>query len=617
MATAAPGSGLTPVPVPGTAPSDRPAAGPENEAAGGSRPVSGKNPQAGPTFTQTDGVWQVNTSMTVLRNTVTDADGDKVNLTFEVWTTEAAGKPKDRVKLTDDNEYGVLVSDYVASGKTAQVTVPSGKLKPGAIYIFRTSAYDGSLYETAWSPWAKFKVRDRVVDIKLPAPDMDAPTLDQDAYQQPQKINQPIVTTPPFTLDRDGRKQPGCDGTTEQICLSIVPDANIKAPKKRTRSPDLVDWCPDNPPGSYIKRYEACINLGVKAEAVKVIDNKPVVLHATWNVLQQYKLSPDSGIIREKMSLVPVDPVDPFFAVNLGVDFVCLADCESRSGSADWEGLRVWLPGDMHTAEGIVSHTWRNADQEGLSSFINLEPNTTRTRETGEQKSQNWMAVDATIRCDTISSAKAGCVFPRYTPTWTFNTKKFPVATAHAWLIRDKLPSHPGSKQHNKPMLFLPTPKPGDTTSPNPADNRKVICPSGWARKHGHPDTTPLTDTDVPSCDEYAFAASYNSAGMPSSKGGLNPVSSGDQCLQTYATRIKTDEWHLYDDERKPAPTFKEVCGRSSMSNWMNTQSMQAFSGGFSQKYRLMIRDEYWVSTPGFEHCDATAATVSCTVPKP
>ncbi|TYC15830.1 hypothetical protein [Actinomadura syzygii] len=577
-------------------------------------------------------MWQVNTSMAVLRNTVTDADGDKSTLSFEVWTLDADGKPKDRVKLTDDNPYGVLVSDFVASGKTASVTVDTGRLKPGVTYVFRTSAFDGSLYETSWSPWAKFKIRNRVVDIKLPAPKQDEPTLDQDAFQQPQKIAQPVETSDhgvavrPGTQGRNGRAGSSCADILKradgQICWRIVPDDGKRAPKKRSKtsaaSPDLVDWCDDNPAGSYIKRYEACINLGVVAEAVKVIDNKPVTLYAKWNVQQQYQLSNNTGDIREKMSLVPTDPVDPFFAVTLDVDFKCLVFCTSGSGSPEWDGLRLWLPGDLHTAEGTTSHTWEGGKEEGeRSPFINLEPTITQTRETGNQEKRSWMAVEAAIRCDTLSKPQPGCVFPGYTPTWTFNTKKFPVAAAHAWLIKSKLPNHPGSREHGKPMFFLPKPKPDDTTGRDPDDNRKVICPSGWARKNGHPETTPVKDGDVPSCDEFAFAASYNSGGMPTSDGGLNQVSSGDQCLQTYGTRIGADDWHLYDDERKPAPTFTEVCGRSAMSNWMNTQSMQSFASTFSQKYRLLNYDKYWVSTPGFEHCDATVATVRCTVPKP
>ncbi|MDA5139888.1 hypothetical protein PEM37_00065 [Streptomyces sp. AD681] len=94
----------------------------------------------------------------VLRNTVTDAGGDKSTLTFEVWTVKADGTPATKVKLTDDNPYGVKVSPYVASGSLASVKIDYGVLKPRTQYMFHTNAFDGSLYETTWSPWTKFSI---------------------------------------------------------------------------------------------------------------------------------------------------------------------------------------------------------------------------------------------------------------------------------------------------------------------------------------------------------------------------------------------------------------------------------------------------------------------------
>ncbi|MEZ3183175.1 hypothetical protein KYY02_32300 [Streptomyces pimonensis] len=75
----------------------------------------------------------------------------------------------------------------------------------------------------------------------------------------------------------------------------------------------------------------------------------------------------------------------------------------------------------------------------------------------------------------------------------------------------------------------------------------------------------------------------------------------------------------MYDDIRSAALTWKEVCGRSAMSNYQNTQSMQPFSGTFpsASKYRPLGKDEHWVAFPELAHCDAPKVTVSCTVPKP
>ncbi|MEU7152995.1 hypothetical protein AB0B15_34005 [Streptomyces sp. NPDC045456] len=204
-------------------------------------------------------------------------------------------------------------------------------------------------------------------------------------------------------------------------------------------------------------------------------------------------------------------------------------------------------------------------------------------------------------------------MFSAYKPTWVMNFAKTPAAVAHAWLIQSKLPNHPGSKAADKPVKYLPA------SARDSNLNREVICPNSWAKNYGNPDTTPIDTSDTVSCDEFAYAASYNSGGMPASLGGMNEVDTGNDCVQTYASRVATGDWRLYDDTRTAAPTWKEVCGRSSMSNYQNTQSMQPFSGTFSapSKYRLLDRDQYWVAFPEFAHCDASKAAVSYTVPKP
>uniref|UniRef100_A0AAU2VCY5 TNT domain-containing protein n=1 Tax=Streptomyces sp. NBC_00003 TaxID=2903608 RepID=A0AAU2VCY5_9ACTN len=127
-------------------------------AAANRAPNTPKAPEVGPPFQQTSGVWQTNTLTPTLRNTVVDPDGNKTTSTFEVWTVKADGTAGSKVNLTDDNKYDVLVSGYVASGTPASVNIPKGKLNDGWTYMVRSSAYDGSAYETDWSPWAKFKI---------------------------------------------------------------------------------------------------------------------------------------------------------------------------------------------------------------------------------------------------------------------------------------------------------------------------------------------------------------------------------------------------------------------------------------------------------------------------
>ncbi|MFI6689873.1 TNT domain-containing protein [Streptomyces sp. NPDC050485] len=134
-------------------------------------PNTPKGPEVGPPFKQTAGIWQTDTTAPTLRNTVVDPDGDKTTSTFEVWNADKNGNAASKVNLTDANKWGVLVSGYTASGTPTNVNVPAGKLKDGQTYLVRSSAYDGSAYETDWSPWSKFTVGVPVVPPVPPTGD--------------------------------------------------------------------------------------------------------------------------------------------------------------------------------------------------------------------------------------------------------------------------------------------------------------------------------------------------------------------------------------------------------------------------------------------------------------
>ncbi|UQA93743.1 hypothetical protein [Streptomyces halobius] len=621
------------------APSSRPAAGPEAlTRANNHRPVSGKDLEAGPTFTKDSaGVWQANRTTVTLRNTVTDADDDAANLTFEVYTTDADGNPKDQVHLTDPDTgqpaaYGVVVSDFVTSGGRASVTLRYGDLKTNTTYAFRTSAYDGGLYETSWSSWAKFHTRGRAVSITLPEPKKDAPAVNQDDHQEPKKIAKPIMTPVDPTEPPTGRSAE--DGwncgklnkkTGIQPCSRLIPDTSKKTRDALTKEananlPHLVDWCANY--NSDIKRYGACIG-GFTYEYVGIVikDGKPTgeTLNASWAVGQEVKLAGNSATFTQQLILVPT-AIDPKFgSVTLNVEFDCLLGDRCSNGPQSWNGALEWSGADpfSHTAIGEIDHTWnavRNADTLDLSTKI------TAYSPVANPAATRWQANDAQIRCDKISSTTPGCTFYKYIPTWVMNFDKTPPAVAHAWLIQAKLPNHPGSKAAKRPLFYLPAAS-KNAPGRDPDDNRKVICPDGWAATYGNPDATTVPEIspgDKASCDEFAYASTYNSGGMPAGIGGMNEVDTGNDCVQTYATRVKQGEWHLYDDVREAAPTWTEVCGRSAMSGWINSTSMGgAFSSGFANKYRMLDKDPYWVNFPQFAHCDASKATVACTVPKP
>ncbi|MET9862188.1 hypothetical protein ABZY93_23315 [Streptomyces smyrnaeus] len=583
-----------------------------------------------------------------LSNTVTDPDGDDANLTFQVYTVDSQGKPKDQVDL--GGEYGVVVSDFVASGKRAKAPVPYGKLDPGTTYVFRSSAYDGGLYETDWSSWKKFTIRNRAVDIKLPEPNPDAPKVDLDHYQKPQtaRRNIPEPTPPlrsqnalPAPLGEDCKSIGGgkihCMTVGKPGDLTKKQQAQVDKRVSARAGDDLVGWCDGLTGKDFIKRTEACLKKAPPIESTfyrTINGNVTKVGSATFASQIQMKLDPASTSFQQRFWLVPVEfkhyagPKE-WGPLTMRPEFTCTPQC--TTSSPEWSGSKTWTTtgSDMHTSYVTYTHKALGTDTNDVASVQmrwdigGWVPESTVKWD----MTLGTSTPDIDVRCDKVAApTKPGCVFSEYKPTWVMNFKKYPAAVAHAWLIQSKLPNHPGSKTADKPMKYLPQAS-KNAHNRNPRDNGDVICPKdsdgkSWARVHGNPDTTLLPEIkpkDVPSCDEFAYAATYNSGGMPASMGGLNEVSSGDECVQSYATRAKQGEWHLYDDTRQAAPTWKEVCGRSAMSSWLNSGSMAGFPGNFAAagKYHLLDEDEYWVSFPEFGHCAAGKATVKCTVPKP
>ncbi|MGW1770066.1 DNRLRE domain-containing protein, partial [Streptomyces sp. NPDC002073] len=111
------------------------------------RPKTGTKQEAGPPFFSYSGSYVVNTTTPTLRDTFVDANGDKVDGTFQIFDS-----------VTDTQVGNVLVSPFVPSGQVASVTVPAGVLTNGKTYKFRTNSYDGTHYNLGWSAWKTFTV---------------------------------------------------------------------------------------------------------------------------------------------------------------------------------------------------------------------------------------------------------------------------------------------------------------------------------------------------------------------------------------------------------------------------------------------------------------------------
>ncbi|MFF5090418.1 DNRLRE domain-containing protein [Streptomyces niveus] len=179
------------------------------------RPSDGTDQQAGAPFKSYAGVWGVNTLTPTLRDKFTDADGDKVNGTFQVYDA-ATNTP-----ITTPAGEGLLVSDFVNPGEWATVQVPAGQLVDGKTYKFRTNAYDGTHYNLNFSPWREFVVETAAAGQPTSLQPGDSYTItDRKIISDPAKVQEVFA--------RDGNLE----------ALGLKPNRGPSAPAaKNTRAP--------------------------------------------------------------------------------------------------------------------------------------------------------------------------------------------------------------------------------------------------------------------------------------------------------------------------------------------------------------------------------------------
>lgn len=456
------------------------------------------------------------------------------------------------------------------------------------------------------------------VDLKLPDADATNPNPDQ-VNQVPRELVTPPLATNTGSAARATAKAettshcgPEQDG--RQVCwgpaLSEYP-----AGTERELSPRyLGDWCDDYALVARATRFTECENRVVPAYLR--VDGQT---RATATFRFQREIALDGvNSFTEHLTIKPLSiPLD-FARIQLGIyKHLCASPCRPvEADPSAWHGAPDWGPGDTHEASITTGYLWDDSVADKSYTFkpdvqINaiLDPadGSINIQTVGYQWSLDNPSDLDQVRCDTVFSTTGGCVFVNYAPTYTFNAGRYPQAAAHAWLLQHKAPNHPGLRSANKPLYYLPGGK-----SDEDDENRDVICDEkGWAATNG--DSSALNSaTDRLNCDEFAFNATYNSGGLAASSGGLNPVYSGSECLQTYATKAGDGAIHLYNIGGY-APLWTEVCGRSSISGQQNSGSMSQF-GGFIKNMRLMGKDAYWLDTGLSGQCTEGVRSVKCTM---
>ncbi|WP_436995085.1 DNRLRE domain-containing protein [Streptomyces sp. enrichment culture] len=218
------------------------------------RPRTGTKQEAGPPYFSYSGAYTVNTTTPTLRDTFVDADGDKVNGTFQIY--DAA---------TNTQVGDVIVSKYVPSGQVASVTVPAGVLANGKTYKFRTSPYDGAHYNTGWSAWKTF-----TVDTTAPSAPTKITSTDYPSGSWVKGAGQAgtFTVTPPagsdhnwleWTLDGVTWTKVATGGSSANKALSITPPKDgthtlqVRAVDKADNKSDAIEYTFHAGPGGFLQ----------------------------------------------------------------------------------------------------------------------------------------------------------------------------------------------------------------------------------------------------------------------------------------------------------------------------------------------------------------------------
>ncbi|MFB7323415.1 DNRLRE domain-containing protein [Streptomyces sp. NPDC056190] len=218
------------------------------------RPRTGTKQEAGPPYFSYSGDYVVNTTTPTLRDTFVDADGDKVNGTFQIFDS-----------ATNAQVGNVLVSKYVPSGQVASVTVPAGVLADGKTYKFRTSPYDGTHYNLGWSAWKTF-----TVDTKAPSAPTKIVSTDYPSDKWVKGAGQAgtFTVTPPaggdhnwleWSLDGVSWTKVTTGGSSANKAISIAPPKDgthtlqVRAVDKADNKSEAAEYTFHAGPGGFVE----------------------------------------------------------------------------------------------------------------------------------------------------------------------------------------------------------------------------------------------------------------------------------------------------------------------------------------------------------------------------
>jgi hypothetical protein len=274
-------------------------------------------------------------------------------------------------------------------------------------------------------------------------------------------------------------------------------------------------------------------------------------------------------------------------------DTVALAEYEGETAPIEVDLIPSC--GSPCHAAGHFSGTLKTGLFGGVSyadSVGSGSSDTTRTDYLLDYDAPGWIPLTVVAwtspieyRCDNqmVGLAKAGCVFPTYTPLFVISTADYGAAAQFIAWAQVNMNAHWGWYGHGKPLTRL-----AGQTAAN--ENRKVICGRQWtAYPAWTADGGKVRQSD--SCDEFPFAASNESGG--------GSVANGAACVQLRAVNTNdkggTPATIWTRVETIGSVNHKAACVRGHIPLSLNTGLGRDAYKAFIKATRLLNNDPFWV----------------------
>lgn len=393
--------------------------------------------------------------------------------------------------------------------------------------------------------------------IPIPAPDPTAADIDftvQPPESAPLGLDGGIDSS---GQDCDSLKEKFKNSEETFICVKQIGEKDSAKLSANQLSAGAIPWCATSADGAF-NRFELCLKGAVAVELWSDNVKKGIAIFA---VTQEIVLHPDTKAFTEDTTVVPsrIDPALRY--VSLDWANYCEAECW-QSSDGPWDTSKIFYPnGD--SAQFQIRRAWTGSGQERMNLAWSV---IVRSPEADNPAQVDWGGADVEVRCDDEVGSNAGCVFPRYTPTFTINRSKYPAPAYMIALAQHGLPDHFGLEGKGKKL---------ERDSAKATTNRRIICDSTFKADPATPN---------PQCDEYAFAATKQS-------GAQVGVTSGSQCAQE-AAYTQGGQWYM----KVISLSGNERCIRASMPGDQN-EGVGGDLGRFVMAQRVVDGEGYWVDS--------------------